>query len=100
MAYNWQCIGGHSGEIPTGTPLEVKARQRGEAGHLDAICLTVDECPECQQDRIDRLRRDALRCGDFGCPGDEKDCRRGCLYAIEMRDAETARVQLEDLQPT
>ena len=98
MAYNWQCIGSHNGEVPKGSPLEVKARERAESGKLDAICLSENECPQCQEDKIEHLRRETRLCGDAGCPMGEDDCQRGCMVVQEMQELEAARVSVQDLQ--
>lgn len=94
MPYNWQCIAGHAGEIPAGSPLEAKAGERKTAGFLDAVCLSELECPQCRADRIARLRREMQFCDPVDCG---EMCRYGCLNTKEISALESGKVSLRDL---
>ncbi|MBI2121596.1 MAG: hypothetical protein HYT98_00585 [Candidatus Sungbacteria bacterium] len=92
MAYNWQCLSGHSGEIPQGSPLETKAINRAEEGFIDAICLSFEQCPECVADQIEYLRCEVRYCSESGCSMDESACAQGCMAAMDLRELEDVYV--------
>jgi hypothetical protein len=49
--YNYQCMCGHFGSIPRGSDLEKRAKKREAAGFLDAIILSLDDCPDCKHEK-------------------------------------------------
>lgn len=77
--YNVQCLSGHVGQAPRGSDLEKRCLERERQGKLDALCLTPEECPECQEEYREQRRIEARLCGDVGCPMGEGDCKDGCL---------------------
>ena len=82
--YNVQCLAGHVYNAPKGSELEKRCIERKEAGFLDALLLSANECRECIADRRNQLEREVRLCAEVGCPGDEEGCKDGCLALQEL----------------
>ncbi|MDO8617813.1 MAG: hypothetical protein Q7N87_02940 [Candidatus Uhrbacteria bacterium] len=54
--YNVQCMAGHVGLAPVGSELEARCQVREVEGFLDALCVSAEECSECQEDFRRRTR--------------------------------------------
>ena len=53
--YNVQCLNGHVGRAPA--ELIDACKRHEEQGYLDALVISSDDCPDCQEDRrIDERR--------------------------------------------
>lgn len=89
--YYVQCLSGHVMEVIPGEELEKRCKAHKDQGHLDALMLSVDECPECVDERRERERSNMRMCGDCGCPfmsfSDKEDkCAQGCIAAKSYQD--------------
>ena len=49
--YNAQCMSGHVWMVESGDSLYARCKAREERGLLDALAVSGDECPYCQEDR-------------------------------------------------
>lgn len=78
-----QCVSGkpgHTMEVIPGGTLEERCVAHVEAGHIDALCLDRDECPECVEDRRQRARDERHHLDLYGCPMAERgECGDDCL---------------------
>lgn len=77
-------------EAIPGSLLEKKCKARAEQGYLDALILSVSECPDCIDERRERERRMASACGSYGCPfmplvEEEDECASACKAAMAYR---------------
>ena len=85
--YNWQCLNGHCGSIPQGSPLEKKAKIREGKGYLDAIILPPHQCPQCLKEKQHRLQENISLCMSMDC---EERGQAACLncYVGELQKVE------------
>ena len=89
-AYLAQCmLGEHIYEVVGGSTLEKECIEREGEGFLDAIVLSVKQCPNCLEERRIQLGHDANLCAEAGCAGfaTYKECREngGCLFVTELK---------------
>lgn len=52
VMYNVQCLVGHVFKTESGSDLERRCAEREKQGYFDALCLSVEECPDCEEERL------------------------------------------------
>lgn len=85
--YNVQCLAGHVGTAPAGSDLEKRCIAYERRGHLDALILTLQECPQCIEDHREKLRHELNMELEWGDPDDE-------MYLENVRSLQEELVKL------
>ena len=81
-----QCLNGHTHEVKPRTELEQKCKERLANGFLDALCLSIEECPHCVEDVRERGRRNESMCSNCGCAMMDP-CEGVCKMASDIADS-------------
>ena len=89
--FTWKCPEGHTGEVPAGSPLELRVYERAAQGLGATIEIPVEECPDCLSLKLATIIDELDTCQNAGCQVDEGECHT-CLPKIyrevaALRDA-------------
>jgi hypothetical protein len=82
--YNVQCLNGHVFSPPIGSDLERRCAERKQ---LDALCVSYNECSQCQFEAEEQARRELDLCSLVGCPfsfAGEGGCEERCLATMRQ----------------
>lgn len=76
--YIVQCMAGHVSQVPHDSDLEKRCIEHEKKGYIDALCLSHEECPDCQADQEMADDRFSDMCALVGCPL-IPPCQNGCM---------------------